>query len=298
MAEQTAEHTNGRVASSQVAGGRPTTKEKLVTRGTVWFTGLSGAGKTTVATTLKGLLDSDEVRTFMLDGDLLREGLNADLTFSEEDRVENVRRVGEVALLFASVGHLCLVTVISPYDAGRASVRARHDTLGIPFVEVYVATPLEVCESRDPKASTPAPGGERSRGSRASRRPTRRPTTRTSSCSRRARHPTSRLAKCWPSCSRRASPACNAGAGSAGGNGVRGFCPPRDENAYTVAEDPKTVYAVSALAGTKTRTPSRRTRRNPPPATHLRRLDRLRSQAARWVRAPARPEPSLGVPHP
>ena len=151
MAEQTAEHTNGRVASSQVAGGRPTTKEKLVTRGTVWFTGLSGAGKTTVATTLKGLLDSDEVRTFMLDGDLLREGLNADLTFSEEDRVENVRRVGEVALLFASVGHLCLVTVISPYDAGRASVRARHDTLGIPFVEVYVATPLEVCESRDPK---------------------------------------------------------------------------------------------------------------------------------------------------
>jgi bifunctional enzyme CysN/CysC len=56
-----------------------------------------------------------------------------------------------VALLFASVGHLCLVTVISPYDAGRASVRARHDSLGIPFVEVYVATPLEVCESRDPK---------------------------------------------------------------------------------------------------------------------------------------------------
>jgi len=122
-----------------------------VTRGTVWFTGLSGAGKTTVATTLKALLDSDEVRTFMLDGDLLREGLNADLTFSEEDRVENVRRVGEVALLFASVGHLCLVTVISPYDAGRAAVRERHAVLGIPFVEIYVATPLEVCESRDPK---------------------------------------------------------------------------------------------------------------------------------------------------
>ena len=120
-------------------------------RGTVWFTGLSGAGKTTVATTLKAMLDALEVATFQLDGDDLREGLNSDLTFSEEHRRENVRRVGEVALLFSKVGHLSLVTVISPYATGRSTVRERHVTLGIPFVEVYVATPLSVCEERDPK---------------------------------------------------------------------------------------------------------------------------------------------------
>ena len=78
-----------------------------MSRGTVWFTGLSGAGKTTVATTLKRMLDGLDVRTFMLDGDLLREGLNSDLTYSDEDRVENVRRVGEVALLFASKSGTC-----------------------------------------------------------------------------------------------------------------------------------------------------------------------------------------------
>ncbi len=128
-----------------------TTKEKAVPKGTVWFTGLSGAGKTTVATTLKQLLDAENVRTFMLDGDLLRTGLNSDLTYSEEDRRENVRRVGEVAALFAIVGHISLVTVISPYAEGRVAARRRHEALNIPFVEVYVATPLAECESRDPK---------------------------------------------------------------------------------------------------------------------------------------------------
>ena len=122
-----------------------------MTRGTIWFTGLPGAGKTTVATTLKRRLDALEMRTFLLDGDLLREGLNSDLSYSDEDRAENVRRVGEVALLFATVGHLSLVTVISPYDAGRTFVRARHEAQDVPFLEVYVATPLEVCEQRDPK---------------------------------------------------------------------------------------------------------------------------------------------------
>ncbi|MGD0594018.1 MAG: adenylyl-sulfate kinase [Acidimicrobiales bacterium] len=122
-----------------------------MTRATVWFTGLPGSGKTTVATTLKRRLDALDMRTFLLDGDLLREGLNADLTYSDEDRAENVRRVGEVALLFATVGHLSLVTVISPYDAGRTSVRARHKEQDVPFLEVYVSTPLEVCERRDPK---------------------------------------------------------------------------------------------------------------------------------------------------
>lgn len=122
-----------------------------MTRGTIWFTGLSGAGKSTVAGTLKVMLDERAVSTFLLDGDDLREGLNSDLTFSEEHRRENVRRVGEVALLFSKVGHLSLVTVISPFEAGRDNVRARHEQVGIPFVEVYVATPLEVCEQRDPK---------------------------------------------------------------------------------------------------------------------------------------------------
>jgi bifunctional enzyme CysN/CysC len=122
-----------------------------VSRGTVWFTGLPSAGKTTVAATLKHRLDALDVPTYVLDGDLLREGLNSDLGYSEEDRAENVRRVGEVAVLFAGVGHLALVTVISPYDAGRALVRERHLKQDVPFLEVYVATPLEVCEQRDPK---------------------------------------------------------------------------------------------------------------------------------------------------
>lgn len=120
-------------------------------RGTVWFTGLSGAGKSTVAETLKQMLDDLRVRTYLLDGDDMREGLNSDLTFSEEHRRENVRRVGEVAMLFSKVDHLSLVTVISPFGSGRDAVRARHGEAGIPFVEVYVATPLEVCEERDPK---------------------------------------------------------------------------------------------------------------------------------------------------
>jgi len=118
---------------------------------TVWFTGLSGAGKSTVARCLAGILAERGERVFTLDGDDLRDGLNADLGFTPEDRAENVRRVGEVALLFARASHLTLVTVISPYAVGRDAVRGRHVASGVPFVEVHVATPLEVCEGRDPK---------------------------------------------------------------------------------------------------------------------------------------------------
>ncbi len=134
--------------AADILAGKP---ETSLPQGTIWFTGLSGAGKTTVAATLKVMLDEKGLRTFLLDGDLLREGLNSDLGFEQKDRVENVRRVGEVALLFSSVGYLSLVTVISPYAAGRAAVRNRHAVSGVPFVEVHVATPLEVCEERDPK---------------------------------------------------------------------------------------------------------------------------------------------------
>lgn len=119
--------------------------------GTVWLTGLSGSGKSTIAGHLRSLLDGDGVPALVLDGDELREGLNADLGFSEVDRAENVRRVGEVALLFARHGFVVLVPVISPYAAGRDAVRARHERLATPYVEVHVATPLEVCEARDPK---------------------------------------------------------------------------------------------------------------------------------------------------
>lgn len=124
---------------------------------TVWLTGLSGAGKSTVAAAFVALpeagaaLAPSGLRPLVLDGDDLREGLNADLSFSAEDRAENVRRVGEVALLFAQRGFLVLVTVIAPYQAGRDAARARHATCGVPFVEVHVATPLALCEERDPK---------------------------------------------------------------------------------------------------------------------------------------------------
>jgi len=118
---------------------------------TVWLTGLSGSGKTTLAVRLFDLLHAKGECPFLLDGDDLREGLNADLGFTAEDREENVRRVGEVALLLAKAGHVVLAPVISPYAAGRAAVRSRHDQSGTAFVEVHVATPLEVCEARDPK---------------------------------------------------------------------------------------------------------------------------------------------------
>src|SRR4051812_17366615 len=88
---------------------------------------------------------------YVLDGDNLRHGLNGDLGFSAEDRSENVRRVGEVARLFADAGVVALVPLISPYRAGRDHARALHDAAGLDFVEVFVNTPIEVCEQRDPK---------------------------------------------------------------------------------------------------------------------------------------------------
>jgi len=119
--------------------------------GTVWLTGLPGAGKSTVAQVVHDLLLKRGLRSCVLDGDDLREGLNADLGFEESDRIENVRRLGEVAILLARLGQLSIVGAISPYTAGRKAVRDRHLALGVTFVEVYVATPLEVCEARDPK---------------------------------------------------------------------------------------------------------------------------------------------------
>lgn len=118
---------------------------------TVWFTGLSGSGKSTVAVEVERLLVDRGRPAYLLDGDNLRQGLNGDLGFSAADRAENVRRVGEVARLFADGGVVALVPVISPYAADRARVREIHELAGLPFVEVHVDTPLEICEQRDPK---------------------------------------------------------------------------------------------------------------------------------------------------
>ncbi|HZM37799.1 MAG TPA: adenylyl-sulfate kinase [Acidimicrobiales bacterium] len=118
---------------------------------TVWFTGLSGSGKSTVAAELERALVAAGRPAYLLDGDNLRHGLNADLGFTAADRSENIRRVGEVARLFADAGVVALVPVISPYRADRDRARAIHESAGVPFVEVFVDTPLEVCEARDPK---------------------------------------------------------------------------------------------------------------------------------------------------
>ncbi len=118
---------------------------------TLWFTGLSGSGKSTVAAALEVALLERGVFTYRLDGDNLRHGLNANLGFSAEDRQENIRRVGEVAKLFADAGVLTLATFVSPYRSDRALCRQLHDAAGLPFIEIHVAASLEVCEARDPK---------------------------------------------------------------------------------------------------------------------------------------------------
>ena len=118
---------------------------------TVWFTGLSGSGKSTIAGAVAERLVAGGVASYTLDGDNLRHGLNGDLGFSATDREENVRRVAEVARLFADAGVVALVPVISPYRAGRAHARALHEAADLAFIEVFVDAPLDVCEARDPK---------------------------------------------------------------------------------------------------------------------------------------------------
>ncbi len=135
-------------------GAVPAELRQKVTGGpgaTVWLTGLSGSGKSTIAARLEVTLAGAGRACYRLDGDNLRLGLNSDLGFSAADRAENVRRVGEVARLFADAGVVALAPLISPYRADRDRVREIHDEVGIAFVEVFVDTPIEVCETRDPK---------------------------------------------------------------------------------------------------------------------------------------------------
>ena len=117
----------------------------------VWLTGLSGSGKSTVGVELERQLVAAGRAAYLLDGDNIRHGLNGDLAFSEADRHENIRRVGEVATLFADAGLVAVVPLISPYREARAAARRRAREAGVRFLEVYVNTPLEVCEQRDPK---------------------------------------------------------------------------------------------------------------------------------------------------
>jgi len=115
----------------------------------IWFTGLSGAGKSTVANALDERLNQAGQHTYLLDGDNVRHGLNRDLGFSDQDRIENIRRIGEVGRLFTDAGLIVLSAFISPFRSDRQMVRNLFP-LG-EFIEVHIATELSVCEQRDPK---------------------------------------------------------------------------------------------------------------------------------------------------
>lgn len=115
----------------------------------LWFTGLSGSGKSTVANGVESKLLELQKHTYLLDGDNIRMGLNRGLSFSDEDRVENIRRIGEVAKLFVDSGTIVLSAFISPFQADRDQVRALVGEG--EFIEIFIDTPLEVCEGRDPK---------------------------------------------------------------------------------------------------------------------------------------------------
>ncbi|MDA8044874.1 MAG: adenylyl-sulfate kinase [Actinomycetota bacterium] len=157
--------TNNTVAAGMIVGGeqaRVTSNvtwhqnavdrdSRAATGATIWLTGLSGSGKSTVAVEVERRLVDAGRAAYLLDGDNLRHGLNADLGFGAADRAENVRRVGEVAKLFADAGLVSVVSLVSPYRADRNRVRNSHEAAGLRFIEIFVDTPLDVCEARDPK---------------------------------------------------------------------------------------------------------------------------------------------------
>jgi bifunctional enzyme CysN/CysC len=121
------------------------------TGATLLFTGLSGAGKSTLASAVEEAFVNSGRPAFLLDGDNLRHGLNADLGFSDRDRTENVRRAGEVSRLFAESGALALIALICPFEEDRRLIRALHAESGLAYAEIFVDTSLEECERRDPK---------------------------------------------------------------------------------------------------------------------------------------------------
>ena len=128
-------------------------REKLLGHkgATLWFTGLSGSGKSTVAVELEGTLHEMGILSYRLDGDNVRMGINKNLGFSAEDRTENIRRIGEVAKLFVDAGQIALSSFISPYREDRDQVRKLHEDAGMEFIEIFVDCSLEAAEARDPK---------------------------------------------------------------------------------------------------------------------------------------------------
>jgi adenylylsulfate kinase len=161
MLPKTASMIGGKIVTKQAATNitwheghvdRADREQLLKQKGvTIWFTGLSASGKSTVAFTVEHALVESGRLAYVLDGDNVRHGLNRNLGFSAEDREENIRRIGEVAKLFADAGVIVLTSFISPYRADRDKARALHEEAGLPFIEVYVEAPLAVCEQRDPK---------------------------------------------------------------------------------------------------------------------------------------------------
>jgi len=153
--EPVSQNPGGEPVSQNIvrAEGRVSGADRVANLGhesyTVWFTGLSGSGKSTLAFALEEALVAKGVAAYVLDGDNVRFGLNRDLGFSPEDRTENIRRIGEVCRLFQDSGMVVLTAFISPYVVDRAQVRALHPEGR--FIEVFVDTPIEVCESRDVK---------------------------------------------------------------------------------------------------------------------------------------------------
>ena len=140
---------------------------------TVWFTGLSGSGKSTISNEVGRLLVAGGRAAYLLDGDNLRFGLNGDLGFDRASREENVRRVGEVARLMADAGLVVLVPVISPYREGRDRVREIHEAAGLRFVEVFVDTPDRGVRAARPQGPLRQGAGRRAQGLHGHRRPLR-----------------------------------------------------------------------------------------------------------------------------
>jgi len=127
---------------------------QVLTGATYWFTGLSGAGKSTLSEYVKAYLDKDlgdANKVFILDGDVIRTGLNKDLGFSPEDRKENIRRISEVSKLFNLAGMIVFVAFISPYSKDRDFAKEVHEKNGLKFFEAYISANLECCEGRDVK---------------------------------------------------------------------------------------------------------------------------------------------------
>ena len=145
--------------------------------GTVLLTGLPASGKSTIAVELERRLVDSGQSAYLLDGDNIRHGLSEDLGFTPGDRSEHIRRVGQVARLMADSGTIALVSLISPLAADRAHLRRAHEQANLPFVEVFVDTPVQECERRDPRASTRAHARARSRASPASTLPMSHPSS-------------------------------------------------------------------------------------------------------------------------